>query len=154
MKIAVSSQNFRTITPHAGKARRFIIFEGAAGQEPVEVDRLDLAKELTIHEFNGDGAHPLDAVQVVLTSSFGEGFGRRMAARGIAAVATPLTDPVEAVKAYLTSPESALTTAEATCGCDHEHEHGHGHMHAHRHGHAQGANDPGIATEAPTTTPE
>ncbi|MEW8693532.1 MAG: nitrogen fixation protein, partial [Candidatus Thiodiazotropha endolucinida] len=27
MKIAVTSQNFRTITQHAGKTRRFLIYE-------------------------------------------------------------------------------------------------------------------------------
>ena len=40
MRIAVTSQNLRTITGHAGKTRRFIVFEAEPGREPVEVDRL------------------------------------------------------------------------------------------------------------------
>ena len=40
----------------------------------------------------------LDAVDVVIAGSFGEGFAARMQARGIVVVATELTDPIEAVK--------------------------------------------------------
>ena len=37
MKIAVSSQNFRTVTAHAGKARRFIVFDLATpGQQIIK----------------------------------------------------------------------------------------------------------------------
>ena len=43
MKIAVSSQNFRTVTAHAGKARRFIVFDLATPCTPREVERLDAA---------------------------------------------------------------------------------------------------------------
>ena len=64
MKIAVTSQNFRTITPHAGKTLRFLVYEATEGGEPVEVDRLDLPKELSMHEFHADGPHPLDAISV------------------------------------------------------------------------------------------
>jgi predicted Fe-Mo cluster-binding NifX family protein len=101
MKIAVTSQNFRIITPHAGRTRRFLVYEAAAGGEPVEVDRLDLPKELSMHEFHAKGLHPLDAVDVIIAGSFGEGFAARLEARGIAVVATELTDPIEAVKEYL-----------------------------------------------------
>ncbi|MEW8525962.1 MAG: hypothetical protein AB2552_23275 [Candidatus Thiodiazotropha endolucinida] len=45
MKIAVTSQNYRTITQHAGKTRRFLIYE----QDPEtgqahELDCLNLPK--------------------------------------------------------------------------------------------------------------
>ncbi|CAK0762635.1 hypothetical protein CCP3SC1_390001 [Gammaproteobacteria bacterium] len=45
MKIAVTSQNFRTISEHAGKARRFLIFEADSLGCPQEIGRLDLLKE-------------------------------------------------------------------------------------------------------------
>ena len=131
MKIAVTSQNFRTVTPHAGKTRRFLVYEAAEGGEPIEVDRLDLPKELSMHEFHGGSPHPLDAVDVIIAGSFGEGFATRMAARGIVAVATDLTDPVEAVKEYLARLQSGGEPPAGTaCGC------GHGHGHAHRHAQA------------------
>ena len=38
MKIAVTSQNFRTITGHAGKTRRFIIYGAQGTDAPVEIE--------------------------------------------------------------------------------------------------------------------
>jgi predicted Fe-Mo cluster-binding NifX family protein len=107
MKIAVTSQNFRTITPHAGRTRRFLVYEAEPGAAPVEVDRLDLPKEMAFHDFHGDGTHPLDSVDVVIAGSFGEGFGRRMEGRGILAVATEESDPVKAVEAFLAGASTA-----------------------------------------------
>ena len=147
MKIAVTSQNFRTVTPHAGRTRRFLIYEAAAGGEPVEVDRLDLPKELSMHEFHADGPHPLDAIDVIIAGSFGGGFATRVAARGIVAVATDLTDPVEAVKEYLARPQSGRRTAARTApGCAHGQgrAHQHGHAYGHRHGLEHGSGRAGL----------
>jgi predicted Fe-Mo cluster-binding NifX family protein len=147
MKIAVTSQNFRTVTPHAGRTRRFLVYEAAEGGEPVEVDRLDLPKELSMHEFHADSPHPLDAVDVIIAGSFGEGFAARMAKRGIVAVATDLADPVEAVKEYLArlraGGEAAAGTARG-CGHGHGHVHQHAHAHRHRHGLAHGSGRAGL----------
>jgi len=108
MKIAVTSQNYRTITPHAGKTRRFLVYEAAPDQEPIEVDRLDLPKEMSLHEFHGDETHPLYAVDVVIAGSFGVGFSRRMAKHGVLAVATKESDPVTAVENFLAGPVGLL----------------------------------------------
>lgn len=108
MKIAVTSQNFRTITPHAGKTRRFLVYEAAPDADPVEVDRLDLPKEMSLHEYHGDGPHPLYAVDVVIAGSFGEGFDRRMRKHGVVAVATKESDPVQAVRDFLAGPVGML----------------------------------------------
>jgi predicted Fe-Mo cluster-binding NifX family protein len=101
MKIAVTSQNFRTVTPHAGRTRRFLVYRPEPAGEPVEIDRLDLPKEMAMHEFHQNGPHPLDTVDVVIAGSFGDGFARRMAKRGITAVTTDKTDPVDAVRDFL-----------------------------------------------------
>ena len=98
MKIAVTSQNFRTITGHAGKARRFLVFEAEAGSDPSEVERIDLPMGMAFHDFRGDGAHPIDGVDVVITGSCGAGFAHRLAARGIRVLATGETDPVSAAR--------------------------------------------------------
>ena len=99
MKIAVTSQNFRTVTGHAGKTRRFLIYEAAPGKEPVEADRLDLPKEMAFHEFRGEGPHPVDGVDVIVTAGCGAGFPGRMAARGIRVRVTGETDPIDAARA-------------------------------------------------------
>lgn len=131
MKIAVTSQNFRTVTGHVGRARRFLIYDTEPGAEPIEIARLDLPKELAMHEFHSGGPHPTDAVDVILSQGFGDGFARQMAARGIVTVTTDKTDPVEAVKAYLASLQMELNAPPGSgAGAG-----GHGHAHAHRHQH-------------------
>jgi len=125
MLIAVASQNFRTITGHAGMTRRFMVFDAEPGGPPHEVERLDLPKEQSIHEFRGDGAHPLDAVGVVIAGSAGAGFVSRMASRGIKAVVTSETDPMTAVVQYLAGTLAAPARddhdgheADGACNCN------------------------------------
>lgn len=100
MRIAVSSQNFRTITGHAGKTRRFLIYSIAAGSEPSEVERLDLPKDLTLHEYHGPD-HPLYQRQLdaVLTASAGEKFIERMNRHGIEVITTAESDIQAALQA-------------------------------------------------------
>jgi predicted Fe-Mo cluster-binding NifX family protein len=97
MQIAVTSQNFRSVTGHAGKTRRFLVYD--VDDEAVwEIDRLDLPKELSFHEFTGL-EHPIDGVRVIVTASCGEGFVRKMAHRGIAVFKTEMADPASAAAA-------------------------------------------------------
>ncbi len=100
MKIAVTSQNFRTVTGHAGKTRRFLIYTDDGQGQAVEVDRLYLPKEMSMHEFRGD-SHPIQAADVLITAGCGEGFARRLAQMGIQVVATGETDPQTAAQAVL-----------------------------------------------------
>jgi predicted Fe-Mo cluster-binding NifX family protein len=98
MKIGVTSQNFRTITAHAGKARRFMIFEASDGQV-VKTGEFDLPKEMSIHEHPCQAAHPIDGLDVLITGSCGEGFLTKLADRGIRVILTSETDPLTAVTA-------------------------------------------------------
>ena len=43
MKIGITSQNFRTITGHAGKTRRFLVFEPRADGQIGETGRMQPA---------------------------------------------------------------------------------------------------------------
>lgn len=101
MRIAVTSQNFRTVTGHAGKTRRFLVYEAETGSDPVEVKRLDLPKEMSIHETPNGAMHPLDAMDIVITESCGVGFPRKMAMRGVTVFVTEESNPVAAVMAAL-----------------------------------------------------
>ena len=115
MRIAVTSQNFRTVTGHAGRARRFVVFEGHGVQPAQEVARIDLDNNMTIHGFDPNAGHPLDTMDVLITGGAGAGFVRHMAARGVLVVATDYEDPRRAVEAYLCG-YSKL----ATDGCNHD----------------------------------
>lgn len=124
MKIAITSQNFRTITGHAGKTRRFLVFEAEQGIEPVEVERIDLPMDLAFHEFRGEGDHPVDVAEVVITGSAGPGFIQRLAARGIRVFVTSETDPRRAIRALFegTLPPPA---PHEQCQCGSHGGHGH-----------------------------
>jgi predicted Fe-Mo cluster-binding NifX family protein len=98
MRIGVTSQNFRTITGHAGKTRRFLIYEADGHSEPREVERLDLPKEMSLHAYHGED-HPIYGLQVVITAGCGAGFAQRLTRRGVRVVTTSHTDPSSAAAA-------------------------------------------------------
>lgn len=100
MKIAVSSQNFRTVTGHAGRARRFLVFDATLPCDPEETGRLDLPLEMAMHNFSG-GHHPLDEMDVVITAGAGEGFIQKLSHRGVKVVFTDQADPRQAVRDFL-----------------------------------------------------
>lgn len=101
MRIAVTSQNFRSVTGHAGRASRFIVFAVEDALQLREVERLDLDADMAIHGYDRLASHPLDGMNVLITGGAGEGFVRHLAARGVRVVATAETDPRLAVEAFL-----------------------------------------------------
>jgi predicted Fe-Mo cluster-binding NifX family protein len=99
MKIAVTSQNFRTITQHAGKTRRFLIYElNSSDGNMQEIARLDLPKEMSMHEFRGE-AHPIFEMDYLITASSGQGFIQRLARAGVKVIVTGEQNPLTAVQA-------------------------------------------------------
>jgi len=106
MKIGVTSQNFRTITGHAGKARRFFIYQGSSEEDLKLIDKLDLAKSQSIHESNPAEKHPLDDLDILITASCGVGFFRKMNARGVQVIQTDEQDPLTAAKIVINSQAS------------------------------------------------
>ena len=123
MKIAVTSQNRRTITEHAGKCRKFWIYHVNQGQT-TQRELRELALEQSFHESSPDQPHPLDDVQVLITASMGPGLQQRLAVKGITALMTAETDPDRAVAAYLQG-----TLEQGTGACEHgahhsRHHHG------------------------------
>lgn len=118
MRIGVTSQNFRTITGHAGKTRRFLVFEASGDETPREVERLDLSREMSLHEYQGN-EHPLFQLDAVITASAGEGFVRRLSRHGVRVVTTSEPDPATATAALVAG--KGLPPA-----APHEHGHEHG----------------------------
>lgn len=125
MKIGVTSQNFRTITGHAGKARRFLIYELDAEDHVHQVDQFDLPKTMSIHAAAHDQSHPLDELDVLLTGGCGAGFIRKMQARYVDVIVTDASDPVLAVRDFaqgtlLPVEESVQLTGHGPgAGCHH-----------------------------------
>jgi predicted Fe-Mo cluster-binding NifX family protein len=101
MRIAVASQNWRTVTAHPGKTRRFLVFETMPGADPREVDRIDLPREMTLHNRPGVPDHPLFHVDAVISGSAGDGFVRRLGDHGVRVATTSERDPLTAIRLFL-----------------------------------------------------
>jgi len=102
MRIGVTSQNFRTITGHAGKTRRFLVYAGDPQDGSVrEVERIDLPKEMSLHAFQGGQPHPVETFDALITAGCGQGFIGRMVALDIALHVTSESDPQRAAEAVL-----------------------------------------------------
>ncbi|NTV95857.1 MAG: dinitrogenase iron-molybdenum cofactor biosynthesis protein [Thiobacillus sp.] len=123
MKIAITSQNRKTVTGHAGKCRKFWIYE-VTGDQINGRTLLELSLADSFHESHGQGPHPLDDVNVLISGGMGSGLQLRLRQKGIDAQVTSETNPDRAVSAYL--------AGTLPPGVPEEHDHDHHHDH-HRH---------------------
>lgn len=134
MQIAVTSQNRKTITEHAGKCRKFWIYNIEAGAV-TDKHLVELAIEESFHASHDGLAQPLTTVNVLITASMGAGLHQRLASYGITPILTMETDPDTAVAAYLANKLTQLSIDQCP---DHDHHdgkhHGH-HHHGHHHNH-------------------
>lgn len=123
MKIAITSQNRKTITEHAGMCRKFWVYE-VQDQFVVGKSLVELEKEQSFHEVaHADSAapHPLDGISLLIAGGAGQGLQNRLAQRGVQVVVTTATDPDQAVVDWLKG-ELALSS-EPPHNCDHDGDH-------------------------------
>lgn len=112
LRIAVTSQNRKTVTEHAGKCRKFWIYDVKQGQVTGKT-LLELPIEQSFHESSPGQAHPLDAVHVLITAGIGSGLQQRLSQRGIRSVVSSEESPDQAVAAYLAGEFDRLSAATA-----------------------------------------
>ncbi len=133
MKIAITSQNRKDITGHAGKCRKFWLYEVENGQVHNK-QLVELALEQSFHEVAHASApattpHPLAGISVLIAGGMGRGLQNRLKQQGILAVATSETEPDRAVAAWLAGSLVEIET-ESHGGGDHHHDDDHaGHHH-------------------------
>jgi DNA-binding transcriptional ArsR family regulator/predicted Fe-Mo cluster-binding NifX family protein len=113
MRIAVTSDDFRRVSGHAGRSRNFLVFEADPGTQPRLVDRLTLQPEQTMREFVGYGPHPFDNFNAIITMEAGPGFVGRMAARGVHTVKTSESDAATAVAQFIAASSEARSPRPA-----------------------------------------
>ena len=130
MQIAVTSQNRKTITEHAGKCRKFWIYNIEAGAV-TDKHLVELAIEESFHASHNGLAQPLTTVNVLITASMGAGLHQRLASHGITPILTMETDPDTAVAAYLGNKLAQLPVDHCHDHDGHHHKHHHGHHHHH-----------------------
>ncbi|MGA8055768.1 MAG: NifB/NifX family molybdenum-iron cluster-binding protein [Burkholderiales bacterium] len=118
MKIAVTSQNREAVTAHAGKCRKFWIYD-VEGKQVKRKTLLELPKEQSLHASDGESPHPLDGVHVLISGGMGGGLADRLARRGISALVTSEPNPDWAVAAYI---DGRLETLPPQCHERHGHD--------------------------------
>jgi predicted Fe-Mo cluster-binding NifX family protein len=100
MKIAVTSQNRKNITEHAGRCRKFWVFS-VEDKKIVDRQLLELPKEQAFHDSSPHADHPLDDIDILIAGGMGQGLMRRLERKGIASLVTAEDDPETAVSLYL-----------------------------------------------------
>ena len=106
MKVAISSQNRHSVTGHAGKCRKFWIYELDSADRVTGKTLLELPMEQALHNSPGHAPHPLDEVQGLVSGGMGEGMKRRLGAKGIIAFVTEQTDLDAALADFLANKPS------------------------------------------------
>lgn len=125
MQIAVTSQNRRSITEHAGKCRNFWIYDI---EEGVVAGRrlIELGIDQSFHASHHQLAAPLAGIDVLITASMGAGLHHRLQQHGIRPVITLEDDPDTAVAALLVNDLPYLAPDHAHhCSENRQHRHGH-----------------------------
>lgn len=131
--IALTCQNRREITEHAGQCRNFLVYRIDDGEiSPPQL--LELPREASLHHWSGDTPHALDGIDVLISASMGDGLRHKLARRGIRTLLTSERDPLLAVQGLLHGPLPPLPEAGANGD---EHSRKDGQVHGHGHGHGQ-----------------
>ncbi len=129
--IAVASQNRRSVTGHAGRGRRFRVFDASTGGF---VSDIELTPEQVLHNTSPGAGHPLGGISVVIAAGMGPGLARRLQRAGIACYASAADDPAVAVADFLAGrPQAHITLAGGECDAMHDHAHCHHHAHGRAH---------------------
>jgi predicted Fe-Mo cluster-binding NifX family protein len=139
MKIAVAFQNGKTITGHAGRCRKFLVFDVNEKREVTGTDEMQFERGVTFHDLRPGGENPLQGCDVMIAGSMGGRLVQKLLGFGVKAVVTEVADPAIAVKAYL---DGTLPELDACGGHEdhplHDHSDGHGHGHGEGHGDGEG----------------
>ena len=102
MKIAITCQNKKDVSGHAGKCTRFYIFDIKDNKEIVSKEFFELDPEMMLHNhFHGptpEAHHPLFDMDVIITGDMGAGFPVKMQSKGIQAIMTDVKDIDEVIE--------------------------------------------------------
>lgn len=101
MKVAVATSDFAKVAGHAGRARKWLVFDVDADGHVGEPSRVELEHDNVFHYAEDGRPHPLDGIDALIAQSAGDGFLKNMEKRGIKPVLTAETDPAKAVTDYL-----------------------------------------------------
>ena len=136
--VAITTQNKKTISEHAGKCRNFLIY--TIIDTTIENKKLlELTEEETLHNFlhnQNQTTHDLLDVDILLTRGIGEGAIQKLANHNVACYRIEEKDPDNAINMLIKGTLEAYVPVSAdksgcNCNCGENHNHHHGHSHHH-----------------------
>lgn len=98
-KIAVASQNRRTITGHTGRCRIFRLFE-IAGQDIIDTGLVELEEDETFHASGHKLPTGLAGITAIISAGMGPGLIKRLQEEGIEGIICSESDPQFAIKKF------------------------------------------------------
>jgi len=138
IKVAITSQNKRTVTKHAGECRNFLIYT-IEDEKVTAKDVLSLEPDKTLkYTFHEDPSEipfsPIYDMDILLSGSIGKSGVNKLAMNNVAAYVIQEKDPDVAIEKLL---NGTLEAFEPVSSRHHDHDH-HGHHHHHEHSHSGG----------------
>ena len=131
-KVAITSQNKKTITGHAGKCRHFYIYT-IDTEGNFEKELIDLAKDETLHHTFHDDPSPnphnyLYDMDIILTESMGQSAVVKLATQNVTVYSIQETDPELAIKKLIEGTLEAFAPvsnhkSHTSCNCGGGHHH-------------------------------
>ena len=136
IKVAITSQNKRTVTNHAGKCLNFLVYtienEKVTSKEVLSLET-DQTLKYTFHEDPSEiPFNPVYEMDILLSGSIGGDGVKKLAMNNVAAYVIQEKDPDEAIEKLLNG------TLEAFEPVSHHHHHDHHDHHQHEHAHEGG----------------
>jgi len=105
MKIALSFQNGHSLSGHAGRCTRFLVYH-IDQNKILSKELVEMERDMTFHSIFHDGTYPfsenpLHKVDVIISNSMGPGFVQKMRLNGIIALQSDERDPDLLIDKYM-----------------------------------------------------
>ena len=142
-KVAVTVQNKRSISEHAGRCKNYLIYT----IDDLEITNkylLELSEEETLHNLfhnSNNSESILFDMNIILTRGIGNGAINKLASHNVVCLKINEKDPDLAIEKLINGTlEAYAPISVESCGCNcgghkHNHDHHHNHEHGHQHHH-------------------
>lgn len=101
MKIAITSQTIKNVTAHAGRCRKFWVYELSKTSPEIQKQFIELDIDETLHTMNEALPKKLEGVSVLITANLGDSLKAKLLKAGVSAHLTAETLPDVALLNYL-----------------------------------------------------
>ena len=83
MKIAVTSQNIGSVTAHAGRCRKFWVYELPKGSADMNKQFIELEIDETLHSMTSQLPAKLSGINVLITANLGDSLKMKLLKVGV-----------------------------------------------------------------------